>query len=35
MHTKTLAQLSADLKAGEYSSVELTQHFLSRIEQFD
>ena len=35
MHTKTLAQLSAGLKAGEYSSVELTQHFLSRIEQFD
>ena len=35
MHTKTLAQLSAGLRAGEYSSVELTQHFLSRIEQFD
>jgi len=35
MHTETLAQLSAGLKAGEYSSVELTQHFLSRIEQFD
>jgi len=35
MHTKTLAQLSAGLKAGEYSSAELTQHFLSRIEQFD
>ena len=35
MHTKTLAQLSAGLKAGEYSSVELTQYFLSRIEQFD
>ena len=35
MHTKTLAQLSAGLKAGEYSSVELTQHFLSRIKQFD
>ena len=35
MHTKTLAQLSAGLKAGEYSSVELTQHFLTRIEQFD
>lgn len=33
MHTKTLAELAAGLKAGEFSSVELTQHFLNRINQ--
>lgn len=33
LHTKTLAELSAGLKDGEYSSTELTQHFLSRINE--
>jgi len=33
MHNKTLAELSSALKAGEFSSVELTQHFLDRIKQ--
>jgi aspartyl-tRNA(Asn)/glutamyl-tRNA(Gln) amidotransferase subunit A len=33
MHNKTLAELAADLRAGHYSSVELTQHFINRIEQ--
>ncbi len=32
MHNKTIAALSAGLAAGEYSSVELTQHFLQRIK---
>ena len=31
LHTKTIAQLSQGLKAGEFSSVELTQHYLDRI----
>ncbi|SFV80550.1 Aspartyl-tRNA(Asn) amidotransferase subunit A @ Glutamyl-tRNA(Gln) amidotransferase subunit A [hydrothermal vent metagenome] len=31
IHTKTIAQLSQSLKAGEFSSVELTQHYLDRI----
>jgi len=31
IHTKTIAQLSQGLKAGEFSSVELTQHYLDRI----
>ncbi len=35
MHDKTLAELSAGLAAGEFSSVELTRHFLGRIERFD
>lgn len=35
MHTKTLAELARALDAGEFSSVELTEHFLQRIEQFD
>lgn len=33
MHDKTLVELSAGLAAGEFSSVELTQHYLARIEQ--
>jgi len=33
MHTKTLAELSRGIKNKEYSSVELTQHFLNRIKQ--
>ena len=35
MHNKTLAQISQDLQAGEYSSVEVTQHFLDRINNLD
>ncbi len=35
MHNKTLAQISQDLQAGEYSSVEVTQHFLDRIKDLD
>jgi len=31
MHNKTLTQLSQDLASKQYSSVELTQHFLDRI----
>lgn len=33
MHNKTLSQLSAALHQGEFSSVDLTQHFLNRIQQ--
>ena len=32
MHTRTLAELSAALHAREVSSVDLTRHFLGRIE---
>jgi aspartyl/glutamyl-tRNA(Asn/Gln) amidotransferase subunit A (EC 6.3.5.-) len=35
MHTKTLAQLAQGLKNKEFSSVELTQHYLDRIEKSD
>ena len=35
MHNKSLTELAADLRAGVYTSVELTQHFLDRIEQHD
>jgi aspartyl-tRNA(Asn)/glutamyl-tRNA(Gln) amidotransferase subunit A len=35
MHTKSIAELGAGLRAGEYSSVELTRHFLERIERLD
>ena len=35
MHNKTLAELSADLKAKAYSSEELTRCFLGRIAQLD
>lgn len=35
MHNKTVAELSKGLAAGTFSSVELTQHFLTRIEQQD
>jgi len=35
MHDKTLAELSAGLAAGDFSSVELTRHFLQRIEDLD
>jgi len=35
MHNKTLSELSAALKAGEFSSTELTQRYLSRIADLD
>lgn len=35
MHDRTLAQLSAGLASGEFSSVELTRHFLDRIQRLD
>ena len=35
MHDQTIAQLSAGLAAGEFSSEELTRVFLARIEQFN
>jgi aspartyl-tRNA(Asn)/glutamyl-tRNA(Gln) amidotransferase subunit A len=35
MHTRTLAQLSGDLKARRVSATELTRHYLDRIERFD
>ncbi len=35
LHNKTIAELSADLHAGEYSSEHLTRAFLARIEQFN
>ncbi len=35
MYTKTLKELSAGLKAGDFSSVELTRHFLQRIASHD
>jgi aspartyl-tRNA(Asn)/glutamyl-tRNA(Gln) amidotransferase subunit A len=35
MHKKTLAELSKSLQNKEFSSVELTKHYLARIEKFD
>lgn len=35
LHSKTVSELSAGLAAGEYSSRELTQHFLDRIAEHD
>lgn len=35
MHTKTIAQLAAGLKAGEFSSVELTEYYINRIKNYD
>jgi len=35
MNNKSLTELSTGLKVGEFSSVELTQHFLDRIAQYD
>jgi len=35
MHTKTINQLAQGLRSGEFSSVELTQHFLQRIKQHE
>ncbi|MCU7834084.1 MAG: Asp-tRNA(Asn)/Glu-tRNA(Gln) amidotransferase subunit GatA [gamma proteobacterium symbiont of Taylorina sp.] len=35
MHNKTIAELTAGLKAGDFSSVELTRHYLNRINSLD
>nr|WP_299240347.1 Asp-tRNA(Asn)/Glu-tRNA(Gln) amidotransferase subunit GatA [uncultured Halomonas sp.] len=35
MHDKTLTELAAGLSAGDFSSRELTDHFLGRIERLD
>ena len=35
MKTKSLTELSAGLKAGDFSSVELTQYYLDRIAKYD
>ncbi|MEJ2465094.1 MAG: Asp-tRNA(Asn)/Glu-tRNA(Gln) amidotransferase subunit GatA [Candidatus Thiodiazotropha sp.] len=35
MHRKTITEMSASLRAGEFTSVELTRHFLERIERLD
>lgn len=35
MHNKTIAEISRDLAAGEYSSVEITTELLSRVQQLD
>ena len=35
MHDRTIAELRTDLDARAYSSVELTRHFLDRIERLD
>ncbi|NOR70684.1 MAG: Asp-tRNA(Asn)/Glu-tRNA(Gln) amidotransferase subunit GatA [Methylomarinum sp.] len=34
MHNKTITELAKDLRSGEYSSVELTQSYLDRINKF-
>jgi aspartyl-tRNA(Asn)/glutamyl-tRNA(Gln) amidotransferase subunit A len=35
MHNKTIKELAAGLRAGEFTSVELTRAFLERIKKFD
>ncbi|MES9928597.1 MAG: amidase, partial [Candidatus Thiodiazotropha sp. 6PDIVS] len=35
MHKKTIVELGVGLKAGEFSSVELTRHYIERIERLD
>ncbi len=35
MHDKSIAELSAGLRAGEFSSEELARHYLERIERLD
>ena len=35
MHKKTIAELDRGLRQGDYSSVELTQHYLARIERLN
>ena len=35
MHNKTISELASALRAGEFSSEELTKHYLQRIQTFD
>jgi len=35
MYRKSISELAAGLRAGEYTSVQLTQHFIDRIRQHD
>jgi aspartyl-tRNA(Asn)/glutamyl-tRNA(Gln) amidotransferase subunit A len=35
MHNKTIAELAAGLRAGDFTSVQLTRYFLDRINKFD
>jgi len=35
MHNKSITELAAGLRAGDYSSAELTQYFLDRIQRLD
>ena len=35
MHEKTIAELAAGLRSGDFNSLELTGHFLARIEKLD
>jgi len=35
MHTLSIGELGQSLKSGQFSSVELTQHFLRRIERLN
>ncbi|MEA3273969.1 MAG: Asp-tRNA(Asn)/Glu-tRNA(Gln) amidotransferase subunit GatA [Pseudomonadota bacterium] len=35
MHDKTIAELAAGLRSGDFSSLELTKHHLARIERLD
>ena len=35
MHDKTIAELAAGLRRGDFSSLELTRHYLDRIERLD
>jgi aspartyl-tRNA(Asn)/glutamyl-tRNA(Gln) amidotransferase subunit A len=35
MHSKSIAELGAALRAGDFSSVELTRHFIDRIERLN
>ncbi|MGK0444743.1 MAG: aspartyl-tRNA(Asn)/glutamyl-tRNA(Gln) amidotransferase subunit A [Bermanella sp.] len=35
LHNLTLSQISKGLEAGDFTSVEITQHFLDRIQQLD
>ena len=35
LHTQSLSELARGLASGAFSSVELTQYFLKRIQKFD
>ena len=35
MHKKTIAELDRGLRQGSFSSVELTRHFLARIDRYN